>query len=159
MKSLLVAVLACALAAVSMAGAEGTIYKWVDKEGNVHYTDCPPPPGCEAEAVVPPAAPSAAEVEAAQERLESALAEQEQAAAAREQDRLERERQKLRAMQVAVIKKQKCIEARQNLHVLELQAPVYYIDEKGERVFIDDALRQSEMALMRQQIEENCLRE
>ena len=159
MRSPLVAFLACALAAVAMAGAEGTIYKWVDKEGNVHYTDCPPPPGCESEAVAPPPAPSAAEVEAAQERLESVLAEQEQAAAAREQDRLEQERQRLRAMQLAVIKKQKCIEARQNLHVLELQVPVYYIDEKGERVFIDDALRKSEMGLLRQQIEDNCLAE
>jgi len=42
-----VAVLAIlpSLALVPVAGAEGTIYKWRDKEGNVHYTDCPPPPG------------------------------------------------------------------------------------------------------------------
>lgn len=26
-----------------------TIYKWTEQQGNVHYTDCPPPPGCKAE--------------------------------------------------------------------------------------------------------------
>ncbi len=81
------------LLVASVAHADpGTIYKWTDKDGNVHFTDCPPPPGCVAETVEAQAAPSAADVEQARQRLEKLLAEQERAAAVREEERLERER-------------------------------------------------------------------
>lgn len=73
------------LALVPVAGAEGTIYKWKDKEGNVHYTECPPPPGCKAETVVVKPMPSEQQVRQAKERLDKLLAEQEQSAAGREQ--------------------------------------------------------------------------
>ncbi len=48
-----------ALAATPGAVAGGTIYKWTDPQGVVHYTDCPPPPGCVADEVQQEAQPSA----------------------------------------------------------------------------------------------------
>lgn len=145
-----------AMALVAPALADGTIYKWVDKQGNVHYTDCPPPPGCEAETVEVPAPPDASEVAEAERRLEEMLAEQAQQAADRERERLARERQQVEAMRIAVMRKKRCIEARQNLHVLEMRVPVYHIDEKGERIFLNDATRAAEIEAMKKQIAENC---
>jgi hypothetical protein len=52
--------------------------------------------------------------------------------------------------------KWRCILARQNLHLLEMQRPVYYIDERGERVYLDDQVRAAEMEWMRAEIAEYC---
>lgn len=138
-------------------GDPGTIYKWTDKQGNVHYTDCPPPPGCKAETVESQAAPSAAEVEQARQRLEKLLAEQERSAAEREQQRVARELQRAVAMEQAAAHKRMCIQAQQNLHVLLMERPVYYINEKGERVFLDDAAHKAEIERMRGLVKEYCL--
>ena len=153
-----VAVLAIllSLALVPAAGAEGTIYKWKDKEGNVHYTDCPPPPGCEAATVAVKPVPSEQQVRQAQERLDKLLAEQGRSAAGREEERLEREGQQVAAMQVAVARKRACIAAQQNLHALLMNRPVYYINEKGERVFLDDAAHKAEIERQRQLVQDNC---
>jgi len=153
-----VAVLAIlpSLALVPVAGAEGTIYKWRDKEGNVHYTECPPPPGCKVETVVAEPVPSEQQVRQAQERLDKLLAEQEQSAAGREQERLQRERQQVAAMQVAIARKRACIAAQQNLYALLMNRPVYSINEKGEREFLDDAAHKAEIEHQRQLIQDNC---
>jgi len=154
--SVAVVAILLSLALVPAAGAEGTIYKWRDKEGNVHYTDCPPPPGCKAETVAVEPVPSEQQVKQAQGRLDKLLAEQEQSATGREQERLERVGQQIAAMQVAVERKRACITAQQNLHALLMNRPVYYINEKGERVFLDDAAHKAEIERQRQQIQDNC---
>lgn len=144
------------LALAPAAGAEGTIYKWKDKEGNVHYTDCPPPPGCKVETVATEPVPSEQQVRQAQERLDKLLSEQEQSAAGREQERLERQGQQVAAMQLAIARKRACIAAQQNLHALLMNRPVYYINEKGERVFLDDAAHKAEIERQRQLVQDNC---
>lgn len=146
------------LLVASVAHADpGTVYKWTDKEGNVHYTDCPPPPGCKAEVIESQATPSAADVEQARQRLEKLLTEQEQATAVRQEERLERQRQQAAAIEQAAARKGMCIMARQNLHALLMERPVYYIDEKGERVFLDDASHKAEIERMRELIKEHCV--
>jgi hypothetical protein len=149
--SLLLLLIACVA-----HGDPGTVYKWTDKEGNVHYTDCPPPPGCKAEVIESQAAPSAADVEQAQQRLDKLLTEQEASAAAREVERLERQRQQAAAMEVVAARKRMCITAQQNLHALLMERPVYYINEKAERVFLDDATHKAEIERMRELIKEYC---
>lgn len=144
------------LVASAASADPGTIYKWTDKEGNVHYTDCPPPPGCKTESVEAQAAPSAAEVEQARQRLEKLLTEQERSAVAREEERLERERRQAVAMELAAAQKRMCIQARQNLHVLLMKRPVYSINELGERVYLDDDAHKAEIERMRKLVEEYC---
>lgn len=141
----------------SSAFADSEIYKWTDEEGNVHYSDCPPPPSCDAETIQAEPEPDPGEVRKAQERLERMLVEQEESRAGREQEKLEKERQRVMAMQVAVARKQICIRARQNLHVLLVQRPVFYIDENGKYVYLDDETRLSEISRMRKLIDENCV--
>jgi hypothetical protein len=144
------------LASAAAVGAGGTIYKWTDKEGNVHFTDCPPPPGCEAETVLVKPEPSEQQIRQAQEKLQKLLEQQLENAAAREQQRLELERQQIAALQVAVARRRACVMAQQNLHNLLMNRPVYYIDEKGERVYLDDAAHKAEIERQQQLIRENC---
>jgi len=102
------------------------------------------------------AAPSAADVEQARQRLEKLLAEQEQSAAVRLEERLERQRKQAAAIEQAAARKRICIMAQQNLHALLMQRPVYYIDEKGERMFLDDASHKAEIERMRELITQYC---
>jgi len=144
------------LVAAAAHADPGTVYKWTDKEGNVHYTDCPPPPGCKAEVIESQATPSAADVEQARQRLEKLLAEQEQSTAVRLEERLERQHKEAAAIEQAAARKRICIMAQQNLHALLMERPVYYIDEKGERVFLDDASHKAEIERMRELITQYC---
>jgi len=151
----LAAVLFGLMTAAAVA-AGGTIYKWTDKEGNVHFTDCPPPPGCTAETILVQPEPSEEQVRQAQEKLEKLLEQQQESAAARRLEHLELERQQVAAMQVAVARKRACVMAQQNLHNLLMNRPVYFINEKGERVFLDDATHKAEIEHQRQLIRDNC---
>lgn len=137
------------------AGAE--IYKWVDEEGNVHYSDCPPPPDCDTEVVETISGPSDADVARAKEQLDALLSKQEASKAIREQDRLEKERQRNEAIRIAVEMKRTCIMARQNLRVLLMKRPVFYIDETGKEVYLDDETHKAEIARMRGLIADNCV--
>ena len=140
---------------VVLAAAAMPIYKWVDEAGNVHYADQPPPEHDTEEVALLPA-PGAAEVQKAQQRLDGLLAaqraNQEQRAAAQEQERLERELEE--AQRVARV--ERCVIAQQNLHSLQLPRPVYHIDAKGERVFLDDAQRAAEMERVRSEVDTYC---
>lgn len=140
----------------SAAVADSEIYKWTDEEGNVHYSDCPPPPSCDAEIVEAEPEPDPSEVRKAQQRLEQMLAEQAEGRAEREHEQLEKEEQRVIAMQIAVARKRVCIRARQNLQVLLVQRPVFYIDENGNYVYLDEETRISEVERMRRLIAENC---
>ena len=154
-KECLTLALGLALSA-SSAIADSEIYKWTDEEGNVHYSDCPPPPSCDAEKIEAESAPDPSEVRKAQQRLDKMLAEQEESRAEREQEQLKKEQQRVIAMQIAVARKKICIRARQNLHVLLVQRPVFYIDENGQYVYLDEETRLAEIERMRQLIAENC---
>ncbi len=151
----LLLLLSLVMAAFS-ASADSEIYKWVDEEGNVRYSDCPPPPSCDAETIQAPQEPNPSDVRRAQERLNEMLEEQHVSKGEREQEKLEKERQRVIAMAVAVAKKRVCIRARQNLYVLQVQKPVFYLDEKGEYVYLDEKTRQAEILRMEQLITENC---
>ena len=84
-------VVAMALASI----AATPIYKWVDGQGKVHYTDRAPPPDSEGEALTLLPPPSEGEVEQAGSRLAGLLSKQaasrETRAAQQERERLERE--------------------------------------------------------------------
>jgi hypothetical protein len=140
----------------SSAVAESEIYKWVDEEGNVHYSDCPPPPSCDVETIQAEPAPDPSDVRRAQERLDQMLAEQEESKAERDQEKLDTERKRVLAVKLAVARKQVCIRARQNLYVLQVQRPVFYIDENGKYVYLDDEIRLLEINRMLNLIAENC---
>ena len=133
------------------------IYKWVDEEGDTHYSETPPP--AHKSQQIPMETPSQSaprgevpgtktwqqlEQEFQQRRIERELAEKEEAAQKAEAERLARAR------------KAACITAQQNLHVLNQGRAVYILDEKGERIYIADKDRPVWIARMKEQIEIYC---
>ena len=140
---------------VLVAGA-GPVYKWVDEDGNVHYSDQPPPQGHEAEELILESAPSGDDVREAQKRLDALQAKyqtsQDQRSAAREEKRLQRELEEVQR----VDRQRRCIFARQNLHTLKEKLPVYSIDEKGDRVYLDAEGRTAAIERKRAEINTFC---
>ena len=49
-----------------------------------------------------------------------------------------------------------CNSARRNLSVLQAQRPVYSTDKNGNKHYVDDANRQSELAAAQQRVAESC---
>ncbi len=121
--------------------AADSIYKWVDEDGSIHYSDQPPPQVYKPEKVRIDSAPSDHGAREAQARAASLRAKQQtsqdQQSAAREQERLQTELQQVKRDD----RQQRCIKAHEELQSLNHHMPIYYIDEKGDWVFLDDKER------------------
>jgi len=135
--------------------AIAAIYKWVDKDGNIHYGECPPP-DCEAQAIKPKPGPSTEETQKAQERLKRLQEQQRQSKEFRSKAKeVERLKKKIEQQNIMYSRTQ-CVKARQNLHALEIKRPVYHINEEGKRVYLDDNERAAEMRRLRNEIDNYC---
>ena len=152
--------------------AESQVYKWVDADGNVHYSDKPPEsqPSTEVDiqqAVPAGEAPQAGERREAGEGEISAEAWLEQQRAEREADRQQKREEKW-ISETGV--SQQCRNARRMLDQLEIQCPAFYDDRgilrvecpyqpriayEGERRYIEDADRAASIAHYREELR-NC---
>lgn len=113
-------------------------YKWLDENGRVVYGDTPPP-GVKAErinAALPPADPNAVRDMAAKdaEFRKNAQARADAEAKA-EKDRAD-----------ANLRRSQCQQALGQIKSLREDGNVYRFDEKGEKVLLDSAARESAIA-------------
>jgi len=160
-------ILLITLVAVAGMAAFADIYKWVDKEGKVHYSDKPPRDvgSKHMQIEFPDSSRPPDEGELRRRRL----LEQAEKDSAR---RIEAQRAKSAAERAAreerSAQEQRCLEARKQLAVLQEQLPVYRDTEgkfhakwlhdtyKGAREYLDDATRAAGMDRVRQQIVTVC---
>jgi len=137
-------VLAFLMSGHALAGT----YKWVDEEGNVQYTQTPPPAGIEAETIKPPPKVDTAK---AVKQLEA----QEQEAAKLQQDRLESVKKEEEANQELALRKKNCEMARARLASYE-RPMVKFVQEDGSRVRVTEEERQAELVKSQEMINEWC---
>jgi hypothetical protein len=127
------------------------VYKWVDEKGVTHYTEEPPPDRKATKVEIKPSAPTSRgadspddwkqrEYEFRKNRLDKEKAE------ATEKQKTERD---------AAGRRNRCLRARHALDILQSR-PVYRINERGERVFIEDKERAKETEEWREIARENC---
>ncbi len=125
---------------ISVSATE-SIYKWVDEDGNVHFSDHPPRQASKAEELRIESAPSDDVVREAQEKRDSLKTKQqtshEQRSAAREQTRLQTESEQVQRDD----RQRRCAKAHEQIQSLDHHMPIYYVDETGNRVFLDDKKR------------------
>ena len=147
-----------AVATIFAASAGSEIHKWIDKDGKVHYSDSPPS-DVETELIKPPPAPSGDDIFRTQVRTDLLIDQQKVNRDQRSREREEREEKSLQraiAAQQVVEREKLCIRGRQNLYELRTCSPVFFIGARGERVFVDDEFRQSEIEEMKRIIAANC---
>lgn len=130
--------------------AQGALNKWVDSQGNVHYSDEPPPENVKAGTLtVPPAdssvPPQKTFLEREEERQKAQKAKEEADQKASGQPDGEQARRAA------------CDTLRANLSVLkDGSAGVVTTNDKGEQVVMDGAERQRRLAETQKQIAANC---
>ena len=135
---------------VPLGAGSASLYKWTDASGRVVYSDQPPPSNIKSEMLKgppPPANPNAAkelankELEYRQRRLDKA-----EAAAKADKDRV-----------AAREREENCTQVKGQMQQLaESQIALYRINEKGERVPMDDAARRAEREKLGKWLRENC---
>ena len=147
------------IVAGALAQASPGIYKWVDADGNLHFSDCPPEPEekCEVEevTVTPGPALSEQELQRIAKRREEWMQELHDKSQARQKQ--QKEKRASRAEEVELSKRQ-CNLARDNLEQLLRAVPVYrYRLERARRVEQqeeDETLK--DIATMLEIIDQDC---
>ncbi len=153
---------------LATATVAAQVYKWVDKDGQVQYTDTPPPPGA---AKVEPkkiakASPSATATTSAAtvagKPVEAAKTSKDKAKdAAKEVEKRRKETidQNLKDDDIARVAKanqERCKGATAALLEFESGRPLNRTKENGEREFVSDEERAASIVRMRTAMTESC---
>lgn len=155
---------AIALALCVALPASAQMYKWVDANGKVQYSDKPPPSNIKTEKLrAPPPAPAAAAAESKGSASKDAAkagpktaAEQEQAFRKRQLDATKAQGEEAQKQADARDREENCKRAKAALANLQLGGRQARIDEKGERAFLDDKQIAQETAKAQQEAAAAC---
>lgn len=133
----------------SAASVEAQVYRWVDKDGKVHYSDKKPKDAASEELAIqsqasdPEAAEKAmAELKAQNQGLDEADAQRKHDAAKQAQAKQQREAQ--------------CKAAQSEVQLLTSVNRYYTIDHKGDRVYDDDAKLEARRSAARARAAQLC---
>ena len=123
------------------------VYKWTDADGNLHFGD-KPPPNVEADSVT---------VRTGQdEHTADRLNQMKDQAASNAEKRSESKAAAAEKAKEAEEIARHCAESRETLRKLQTSTRHQYIDDQGERAFIDEAKRQEWMATAQSEIDKHC---
>lgn len=137
---------------LACAPASAEIVKWVDSEGKVHYGDQPPASAKKQQPMNIRNQPGALGGTAGQK----SAAEQEAEFRRRRMEEADAEKKAAEDRAQAEIAKRNCADARNNLRALQEGVRLTKYNEKGERVFLDDAERAKAMADAQQAVKDWC---
>ncbi len=147
---------------LATATVTAQVFKWIDKDGKVNFSDTPPPaeavkgeakkiatptgggapPVVASKTVAPPAAKLPADPAKDAEKKKIELAEK-----AKKDDETEK---------IAKQNEERCKEAKRYLSTLESGTPIKQSNDAGEAVFMSDAARASETARAKTAATESC---
>jgi hypothetical protein len=152
-----------AIAVLCASAAQAQVYKCLDSNGRVVYSQNPCPPSMKKEAMsrggIPPAsavAPADAAAGKASKSGPKTQAEQEQAFRKRQQDAAKASKDAEQKTAEAQAKEQNCRTARQRLAQFEIGGRISQINEKGERYYMEDAQIEAEKARARADVSQFC---
>ena len=135
---------------IPVGSGAAALYKWTDASGRVVYSDQPPPGNVKAEVLKgppPPANPNAAK-ELANKELEYKQ---------RQLDKAEASAKAEKDSAAAKARADNCIQIKGEMQQLAQGDLTFYrINEKGERVVMDDAAKHAERERLGKWLRENC---
>ncbi|MBU0622370.1 MAG: DUF4124 domain-containing protein [Gammaproteobacteria bacterium] len=145
-----------AIIVLSLTGlnAHAGLVKWVDAEGQVHYSDTAPPEATSTQTVRPMTGKGQTEAPASFSQKTVAEREAEMKKARNEKDEAAQNKAKQDA--ITETKQRNCISARDNMRTLEESTRIVTYDAKGERIYLDDAAREKRLEEARAAVNENC---
>ena len=128
----------------------GTTYKWVDPQGQVHFSDSPPPAGTAYEVVVPSRSPSVTPATPSTSQPAHAAPEAAPAAAAEPTSRHDAK------TAIASPDDTRCVDALFQLEVLAGDWKVYKPGPGNDRTYLNDRDRPTEVARLTGERDANC---
>lgn len=137
--------LGAALWVASTGAFAAGVYKWTDSEGNVHYTQTPPPEGVAEKMTPPPPVPKTSKTLPQEKPVPPPAAAPASDKAAEDRRRKERE---------AEIARQNCETARKNLDIYTTSRRL--LTEEGEAIILDDEVRDAKIREANENIEKYC---
>ncbi len=141
--------LAAATLLLATVPATAALYKWVDANGRVTYSDQPPPGNVKAETVSAPA--TAANPEAVRE-----MANQEAELKKRQVQRADEQKKAAQARVDETNRRQFCVDARSQIRLYESDLLLQRVNEKGEPVYMDDTLKRKERERLEGIVRDRC---
>jgi hypothetical protein len=137
---------------VAATGLHAQTYKWKDASGRIQYSDSPPPPGAKEVQRLSTGAGAAP----APATKQKPLADQDADFRKRLAERQEAEAKQAKAQEEEQVRSRNCEQARGQAASLETGGRMVRLNEKGERITLDDAERDRALADARKQIEQWC---
>jgi hypothetical protein len=138
---------AAVLAVATSASAE--IYKWVDKDGKVQYSDSPPPAAQAKQLNISPGPASPA-------GAQPTYVEREKDYQKRVADQKDVAKKEEDAGKLAEQKEATCKNATAALKAFDMQIPIWRTDASGERTYLSDEQREAEKLKAQKAMEESC---
>jgi hypothetical protein len=135
------------------------LYRWVDENGRVQYSDRPPPPGARTQTEIkkkPRTAPTPGASENQQAPAPKSYAEQDAEFRKRQVEKAEKEAKEQQERQAAAERQRRCSEARNQLAGLQAGGRIVRYNTSGEREFLDDKGRAEEVARTQKAIADLC---
>ncbi|MBL1143150.1 MAG: DUF4124 domain-containing protein [Proteobacteria bacterium] len=125
------------------------MYKWVDENGDTHYSQSPPVSDVKVEKIAPPPAvdPSNAQQDL-QRTVEKVNSLREERLVARENQEKEKDEEKR--------KKEQCQQLKESLNSLTVRPRANKVDEEGNLVRMTEEERQEKIENTKQQMKEKC---
>lgn len=131
------------------------IKKWVDSEGKVHYGD-QPPPGVKEQNVTIKASPGSPPPASQDKKSAGAPKSAADKALESKKDQAEQQAAEARKLEEQKVNQENCSRARTRLTAYQTGGRIYTYDDKGERVYADDAMREKEIASAQADISKWC---
>ena len=130
--------------------AQAAIYKWVDKDGNVQYTQTPPPEGMTAETLQPPM------VDVNSDTAIKQLNEQQHQLKDLDKQRQEQSEQEAKVAEAQALRQKNCQTAKDRLASYEKPRGIRLEREDGTRERISEEERQEQIKISEDMIKEYC---
>ena len=139
---------------LATATVAAQVYKWVDKDGKVQYTDTPPPASAtKTEAKKFDAPPASAPAAGAPGK---SLADRAKDFDKRKAEDAEKQKKAETDQKNADIKAANCKDAKANIAALESGRPMARTTDTGDREVMSDEARLADIAKARKAAEESC---
>ena len=135
---------------LAIATVHADVYKWVDDQGKVHYSDAPPRGAASQKIEIPMSAPP--QGENVQERLKAFLQEQKKQEEAQKEERTRKREAQAMKQQEEEERLNRCLATQAQLDLLQFGRPVFHMDEKGEHVYLEDKDRPAEIERLKKEI-------
>ena len=138
---------------LATATVAAQVYKWVDKDGKVQYSDTPPPASAtKTEAKKIDTSPAAAAVAAPAKSLQDRVKESDK----RKADLAEKAKKTEADEKTAEINATNCTNARSAVRELETGRPLVRTTEAGTREYLSDEARQADLTNARKSVADFC---